>query len=132
MSATGLLYAVAPPVVIIGIGSLAALELEGLGLPIGMEHLTGGLLAYLIIREVLKDRREKRAAAEPDRRLAEQIQMVAYMRESTELLRQIKDDQKEIAQVTSNFREQGGCPWMDADKSRGLIEAVGRSGKSHH
>lgn len=126
MSLTSTLSAVAPPFAAIAAATACGQLLEDYGAPkVGMEHITGGLLAYLIIKEVLKDRRDRRAAKEPDERLQVQREIAKHMAESTALLREMRDDQKEIGKVTGQYQAQGGCPWLDADKSRGLIRDMG-------
>lgn len=88
-----------------------------------------GLVVLMLVRELIKDRREKRAdAAEktaPDQRLEVQREISTNMAKVAGILAGMDADQRAILQITRQYQATGICPWTDPMRRHATIGDIG-------
>lgn len=115
-----------------GAAALAAAGVLGadeLGIPLGMEQVTGGVVAFLILREVFAFLRERygRNVQHDDstERLQVQKNIHDVLQQQTQILARMEESQAQILAITTQYQATGICPLTDPLERQQTIRDIG-------
>lgn len=129
MDLTGLVVAVAAPVAGVLVTAGLTVASGELDLPIGMEHVTGGVVAYLIIAKVLDHLEKRRAeavvpadATDDEQRLEVQREIVVCLKQQTGILERMEAAQNTILEISKEYKKDGVCPLTVRKERKDVLE----------
>jgi hypothetical protein len=106
---------------------------QGLGFPIGMEHVTGGVVAYLIIAKVLDFLSKRKPAPQKEgeaqasaERLEVQREIVDCLNRQTGILERMERSQASVLRITEQYAATGVCPLTRPIEREATLKAIGR------
>lgn len=107
------------------LAAAAVVGAEELGIPIGLNQVTGGVVAFLILREVfafVRDRRGRNLQHDDSaERLEVQREIHEVLKQQTDILARMEESQAAILTITTQYQATGICPLTDPIKRQSTI-----------
>lgn len=127
---SSLLVALVSPLGSAVVAAAAVIGAEELGIPIGVDQVTGGLVAYLILQRVfdfIRDKRHRETESEDSaRRLEVQQEIAGVLRQQTSILERMENDQASILQISHQYQATGVCPLTSPDGQERVVRAISK------
>jgi hypothetical protein len=122
---SSILLALAWPVGVLA-SAAVVVGAQELGIPIGTTEVTGGLVAFLILREVFGFLKGKKESTGGTERLEVQQRMASCLEKQTEILERMETDQASILQITQQYQATGVCPLTSPEGQERVVRAISK------